>query len=80
MKSDPPRILVCGLGNIFLGDDGFGVEVAQRLLKEPIAQNIRVVDFGIRAMESVLRGSRKSTTWSSWWMPLTRKVRRQRCM
>lgn len=26
-----PRILIAGIGNIFLGDDAFGVEVAQRL-------------------------------------------------
>jgi len=25
------RMLVAGVGNIFLGDDGFGVEVARRL-------------------------------------------------
>ena len=28
---DPPKVLVAGVGNVFLGDDGFGVEVARRL-------------------------------------------------
>lgn len=46
-----PRILVAGIGNIFLGDDGFGVEVAQRLLGRPIARGVRVVDFGIRGFD-----------------------------
>src|SRR5262249_46375373 len=40
-------ILVAGIGNIFLGDDGFGVEVAQRLARQAFPANIRVVDFGI---------------------------------
>jgi hydrogenase maturation protease len=44
------RILVAGIGNIFLGDDGFGVEVAQRLSLEPLAGGVKVVDFGIRGV------------------------------
>lgn len=47
----PPRILVAGIGNIFLGDDGFGVEVAQRLLKRPFPPGVEVVDFGIRGLD-----------------------------
>src|SRR6185503_13749663 len=31
----PARILVAGIGNVFLGDDGFGVEVARRLAQQP---------------------------------------------
>ncbi len=46
-----PRILVAGIGNIFLGDDGFGVEVAQRLLRRPRAGGVHVVDFGIRSFD-----------------------------
>jgi len=46
-----PRILVAGIGNIFLGDDGFGVEVAQRLMRRPVADGVRVVDFGIRGFD-----------------------------
>jgi hydrogenase maturation protease len=46
-----PRILVAGIGNIFLGDDAFGVEVAQRLARRPLPQGVRVVDFGIRGLD-----------------------------
>ena len=44
-------ILVAGIGNIFHGDDGFGVEVAQRLLRRPQPNGVRVVDFGIRGLD-----------------------------
>jgi hydrogenase maturation protease len=47
----PPRILVAGIGNIFLGDDAFGSEVARRLLARPLPPNVRVVDFGIRGLD-----------------------------
>ncbi len=46
-----PRVLVAGIGNIFLGDDAFGVEVAQRLLCRPWPADVRVVDFGIRGFD-----------------------------
>jgi hydrogenase maturation protease len=46
------RILVAGIGNIFFGDDGFGVEVANRLLQraDPAPPGVRVVEFGIRGL------------------------------
>jgi len=44
------QILVAGIGNIFLGDDGFGVEVAKRLASERLPKWVRVVDFGIRGI------------------------------
>lgn len=44
------RVLVAGIGNIFLGDDGFGVAVAQRLERAPMPEGTRVVDFGIRGV------------------------------
>jgi hydrogenase maturation protease len=44
-------ILIAGIGNIFLGDDGFGVEVARRLLARPQQEAVRVVDFGIRGFD-----------------------------
>jgi hydrogenase maturation protease len=47
----PARILVAGIGNIFLGDDGFGVEVAKRLLSYDLPEAVRVVDFGIRGFD-----------------------------
>ena len=47
----PPRsVLIAGVGNIFLGDDGFGVEVAKRLALERLPDCVRVVDFGIRGI------------------------------
>jgi hydrogenase maturation protease len=44
------RLLVAGIGNIFLGDDGFGVAVANRLSKEDLPPEIAVRDFGIRGL------------------------------
>ena len=46
-----PSILVAGIGNIFLGDDGFGVEVAQQLAKNAFPATVRVADFGIRGFD-----------------------------
>lgn len=45
------KTLVAGIGNVFLGDDGFGVEVASRLAREPLQDSVRVVDTGIRARD-----------------------------
>jgi hydrogenase maturation protease len=45
------RILVAGIGNIFLGDDGFGVEVARRLARAELAPGVDVVDYGIRGID-----------------------------
>ena len=44
------RILIAGVGNIFLGDDAFGVEVVARLTAEHLPEDVRVEDFGIRGM------------------------------
>jgi hydrogenase maturation protease len=44
-------ILIAGIGNIFLGDDGFGVAVAQRLLTRALPEGVRVVDYGIRSLD-----------------------------
>ena len=46
-----PRILVAGIGNIFLGDDGFGVAVARRLARRELPTGVEVADFGIRGMD-----------------------------
>jgi hydrogenase maturation protease len=45
------RILVAGIGNIFLGDDGFGVEVIRRLSARELPADVRIVDFGIRGFD-----------------------------
>ncbi len=44
------RILVAGLGNIFFGDDGFGVEVVRRLAAEDLPDHVKVADIGIRGV------------------------------
>jgi hydrogenase maturation protease len=44
------RILVAGIGNVFRTDDGFGSEVARRLLAMPWPDGVRVVDYGIRGL------------------------------
>jgi hydrogenase maturation protease len=46
-----PSILIACIGNIFLGDDGFGVEVARRLLARPQPAGVRIIDFGIRGFD-----------------------------
>jgi hydrogenase maturation protease len=48
---NPQRILIAGVGNIFLGDDAFGVEAVRRLLQRSWAEGVRVVDFGIRGLD-----------------------------
>jgi hydrogenase maturation protease len=47
----PKRILVAGVGNVFLGDDGFGVEVVRRLAGRELPEGVEVADFGIRGMD-----------------------------
>ena len=44
-------ILVGGIGNIFFGDDGFGVEVVRKLGERRQPDAVRVVDFGIRGVD-----------------------------
>jgi hydrogenase maturation protease len=46
-----PRLLLAGIGNIFLDDDAFGVEVVQRLAGRKLPEEVRVVDFGIRGLD-----------------------------
>ncbi|MFZ3181486.1 MAG: hydrogenase maturation protease [Methylocystis silviterrae] len=44
-------ILVACVGNIFSGDDAFGVEVARRLSQVTLPDGVRVIDFGIRGID-----------------------------
>jgi hydrogenase maturation protease len=46
-----PSILVAGIGNIFLGDDAFGAEVARRMAGLDLPASVRVADFGIRGFD-----------------------------
>jgi len=48
---DTRKILIAGIGNIFLADDAFGVEVANRLATQSFPAAVRVVDFGIRGFD-----------------------------
>jgi hydrogenase maturation protease len=47
------QVLVAGIGNIFLGDDGFGSEVVRHLQaagQHPLPADVRLVDYGIRGL------------------------------
>lgn len=44
------KMLVACVGNIFLSDDGFGVEVARRMAGTPRPEGVELVDFGIRGI------------------------------
>jgi hydrogenase maturation protease len=44
---EPLKVLVAGIGNVFLGDDGFGCALAERVAFE----GVDVADFGIRGMD-----------------------------
>ncbi len=46
----PLRVLVAGVGNVFLGDDGFGVEVVRRMADDTVPEEVKVADFGIRGL------------------------------
>ena len=46
-----PRILIACIGNIFLGDDGFGCAVAKDLAARKLPDEVRLVDFGIRGFD-----------------------------
>ena len=46
-----PTVLVAGIGNMFLGDDGFGVEVVRRLAGRTLRPGVTIRDFGIRGFD-----------------------------
>jgi hydrogenase maturation protease len=45
------KVLIACVGNIFLGDDGFGVEVARSLSKRQLPEGVSVKDYGIRGFD-----------------------------
>jgi hydrogenase maturation protease len=45
------KILVAGIGNIFMGDDAFGCEVVRILTRRELPREVRVVDYGIRGLD-----------------------------
>ena len=50
-RAEPPTVLVAGIGNVFLGDDGFGVEVVRRLAQRTFRPGVTIKDFGIRGLD-----------------------------
>ena len=44
------RTLVAGVGNVFLRDDAFGVEVVRLLAGHPVPDGVQIRDFGIRGV------------------------------
>jgi hydrogenase maturation protease len=44
------RVFIAGIGNVFLGDDGFGVEVVRRLAGRTLPAGAHAVDYGIRGV------------------------------
>jgi len=50
-QATAPWLLVAGIGNVFLGDDGFGVAVCDRLARSALPRGVHVEDFGIRGMD-----------------------------
>lgn len=47
------RVLIAGVGNVLHGDDGFGVELAWRLMKRPLPAGVKVIETGIGGMSLV---------------------------
>src|SRR3954452_23198409 len=53
------RILVAGIGNAWLSDDGFGGEVVRRLERRELPEGAVVLDFGTGGLDlayEVMRG------------------------
>ncbi|GAB3980070.1 hypothetical protein GCM10029978_077150 [Actinoallomurus acanthiterrae] len=53
MSAPGRRVLVAGIGNVFLGDDGFGVEVVGRIDASALPSTVEVTDYGIRGVHLV---------------------------
>lgn len=51
MNRTTRKVLVAGIGNIFLGDDGFGCEVARVLASMEMPAGVEVIDYGIRGLD-----------------------------
>lgn len=49
-ESSSERVLVAGIGNIFLSDDGFGVEVVRRLSARQLPEHVELRDVGVRGV------------------------------
>ena len=62
------RVLVAGIGNIFLGDDAFGVEVVNGLALRDLPENVCLADYGIRSYDCLRFDGRVGIS-SFWSMP-----------
>ncbi|HEX4282734.1 MAG TPA: hydrogenase maturation protease, partial [Solirubrobacteraceae bacterium] len=60
MTDEPLRsILIAGVGNAWLRDDGFGGQVARRLFERPLPAGVDVMDAGTGGLDlayEVMRG------------------------
>lgn len=48
------RVLVAGMGNVFRGDDGFGVEVVNRIDPRQLPAGVDIADYGVRGVHLTL--------------------------
>jgi len=54
MPEPNPEILIAGVGNVLQGDDGFGIEVANRLMRlDDLPASVKVIETGIGGMSLV---------------------------
>ncbi|MDV2990288.1 MAG: hydrogenase maturation protease [Dehalogenimonas sp.] len=60
-ETPPEPVLVLGVGNILLSDEGAGVRVAERIMKYPLPKGVEVLDGGTSQLVIVdlIRGRRK---------------------
>lgn len=61
-----PRVLVAGIGNIFMSDDAFGSEVARQLLAEAWPDGVTVADYGIRGVHLSRSRCWRASTCRCW--------------
>jgi hydrogenase maturation protease len=45
------KILIAGIGNIFLGDDAFGCEVLREMTRNALPEGVAAIDFGVRSYD-----------------------------
>jgi hydrogenase maturation protease len=49
------RVLIAGVGNVFLSDDGFGVEVVRRVAEHELPAHVEAADIGVRGVDLAYR-------------------------
>jgi hydrogenase maturation protease len=54
MNPNNNSILILGLGNVLLGDEGLGVRAAEALLEQDLGEGVEVVDGGTSALDVLL--------------------------